>query len=946
MIPLQLTIKGMHSYRDESHIDFSRLTEAGLFGVFGPTGSGKSTILEAISLALYGDNDRMGSRGRGYNQLNLQSDELKVDYEFLLEQTGQRYRFEYQYSRNKKDFTKVSSPVRNAYQWNGAGWSPIDADGGKIIGQSYTNFKRTMIIPQGKFQEFLSLGGSERTAMMEQLFDLQKYNLADKTSFLLDQTKEEHRQIEAQLMLLQDISEETIASKEVEGNALQIHIQQQERVLQALDVLIEPLVAIRNDTANLHKLNRDKKDIQAKLSNLEEKKADLSAKSTEPWANEANIAMLEREILDLEAVLEWIGLSKMLETEQVKLQKFEQGLLELEQARAVEEEKVETFKTRIQEIKSRLPDIGTLKDVESRLVQLNKQKASLHKAAEDLQNSRAALSDLYRQTCSSAGVPFADTAESEVMVGYLQTLQVQFEAQIQGWENEHSGLYDTKQKLALDLKLNAWATSLEEGQKCPLCGSLHHPDKFSAEAKAEHQKEVDNAMELLKNQINRHRSTRDSILAASSNAQNLIKEAQKLENQIGDLHAEVEGLQAAHHASEFHSLDFAQVKDLLEAASQLQQEIKALEKEQLKAEKDWKHTQGRCEKGKNETADQRSKVANLQGRVQTQQNRIVNQSLIQHPPTDTELGQQLETKQSLLHTWQERLKEWKVETENTNRHLSNLQGQWQQCEGQINDLNQKLEQSRQRLALLWQEKQKDLGTLAIHPYPFSQEEKENEAILDQWTKLRKEVQEAFSDAKSKLEYLLKDLSDLKTKLADKQQRLQEMDKLDTRIQQLNTLAKLFKARGFVEFMSHRHLLELCRLANMRFQKLNRNQLVLEIDEKFEFIVRDIVNGGKTRNVSTLSGGQLFQASLCLALALSEQIRKSDYQQFFFLDEGFGSQDENSLDLIMQTLKDLKKENRIVGLISHVEKMKEDIGVYLNITHNGSDGSRVKGSWDL
>ncbi|MDP4821451.1 MAG: hypothetical protein NWR67_10615, partial [Saprospiraceae bacterium] len=75
------------------------------------------------------------------------------------------------------------------------------------------------------------------------------------------------------------------------------------------------------------------------------------------------------------------------------------------------------------------------------------------------------------------------------------------------------------------------------------------------------------------------------------------------------------------------------------------------------------------------------------------------QPLIQHPPTDTELGQQLETKQSLLHTWQERLKEWKVETENTNRHLSNLQGQWQQCEGQINDLIQKLEQSRQRLAL-------------------------------------------------------------------------------------------------------------------------------------------------------------------------------------------------------------------------------------------------------
>lgn len=946
MIPLQLIIKGIHSYRDESHIDFSRLTEAGLFGVFGPTGSGKSTILEAISLALYGDNDRMGSRGRGYNQLNLQSDELKVDYEFLMEQTGLRYRFTYTYKRNKRDFSAVGSPDRKAYSWSGTDWSPMDTNGEQIIGQSYTNFKRTMIIPQGKFQEFLSLGGSERTKMMEELFDLQKYNLSDQTGFLLDQTKDQHRQIEAQLMLLQDISEETIVSKEAEGNTLRIHIQRQERELQALDVLIEPLVAIRNDTTNLDKLNRDKKDIQTNLSGLELKKAELSTKSAEPWANESNIVQLEREIQDLKGVLEWIRLGKLLETEQLNLQKFEQALLQLEQARVAEEQKVAAHKTSIQEKKSLLPDIGTLKDVESRLVQLNKQKASLQKAAEDLQNSRAALSDLYRQTCSSAGVPFADTAESEVMGAYFQTLQVQFEAQIQSWDNEHSGLYDTKQKLALDLTLNAWATSLEEGQKCPLCGSLHHPDKFSAEGKAEHQMELDNAMELLKNKIKRHRSIRDNLLAASSNAQNLIKEAQNMERHIGQLSADLDSLQATHDSSEFHTLDLTQVKDLLQGATRLQEEIKALEQAQLEAEKHWKDIQDRCEKGNNQTAGQRTKVAYLKGQVETQQNTIVNQALIKDSSADTELGQQLETKQSLLHTWQERLKEWKVETENTNRHLSNLQGQQQQCEGQINDLNQKIAYSQQRLALLWEEKQKDLGTLAIHPYPFSREEKENAAILDQWKKLRKEVQETLSDAKFKLEYLLKDLSDLKTKLADKQQGLQEMDKLDTRIQQLNTLAKLFKARGFVEFMSHRHLLELCRLANVRFQKLNRNQLMLEIDEKFEFIVRDIVNGGKTRHVSTLSGGQLFQASLCLALALSEQIRKSDYQQFFFLDEGFGSQDENSLDLIMQTLKDLKKENRIVGLISHVEKMKEDIGVYLNITYNGSDGSRVTGSWDL
>jgi len=87
--------------------------------------------------------------------------------------------------------------------------------------------------------------------------------------------------------------------------------------------------------------------------------------------------------------------------------------------------------------------------------------------------------------------------------------------------------------------------------------------------------------------------------------------------------------------------------------------------------------------------------------------------------------------------------------------------------------------------------------------------------------------------------------------------------------------------------------------------------------------------------------------LSLALALPENIQQSAGmdQQFFFLDEGFGTLDKESLAEVFDTLKSLQKERRIVGLISHVEELQQELDVYLQIEQNGDQGSRVKGSWE-
>ncbi|MFZ0281855.1 MAG: SbcC/MukB-like Walker B domain-containing protein, partial [Bacteroidales bacterium] len=167
--------------------------------------------------------------------------------------------------------------------------------------------------------------------------------------------------------------------------------------------------------------------------------------------------------------------------------------------------------------------------------------------------------------------------------------------------------------------------------------------------------------------------------------------------------------------------------------------------------------------------------------------------------------------------------------------------------------------------------------------------------------------------------------------------------LHLRGENLNTLKNLFRGAAFVNFASRAYLENIVQAANTRFRKLTRQHLELVLDEDNNFMLRDHMNEGRLRSVKTLSGGQTFQASLSLALALADNVNrqvKAD-QNFFFLDEGFGSLDKESLEIVFETLKSLRKENRIVGVISHVEDMKQEIDAHLIVSIDDADGSMIR-----
>ena len=256
MKPIKLEVKGLNSFIDKQVVEFDKLTERGLFGIFGPTGSGKSTILDGITLALYGDIARKSS-----NYINTNCDGVYVSYEFQI--TGnevKRYRVDREFKRDNK-----SGGIRNKSS------KIIDITGGienvleekakavtskceEIIGLKLDDFMRTVVLPQGKFSEFLKLEGKERRNMLERLFNLRKYgdNLSGKLSSEIRKEKDKMNVLEGQLKGYEGVSEEALKAKEEEINEINLSIKSKEELLNKIKKEFEEAEKVWNTQKELY----------------------------------------------------------------------------------------------------------------------------------------------------------------------------------------------------------------------------------------------------------------------------------------------------------------------------------------------------------------------------------------------------------------------------------------------------------------------------------------------------------------------------------------------------------------------------------------------------------------------------------------------------------------------------------------------------------------------
>ncbi len=209
----------------------------------------------------------------------------------------------------------------------------------------------------------------------------------------------------------------------------------------------------------------------------------------------------------------------------------------------------------------------------------------------------------------------------------------------------------------------------------------------------------------------------------------------------------------------------------------------------------------------------------------------------------------------------------------------------------------------------------------------------------------KETEKELTEKSKEIGALKQTLTDITNKLQKVEEHTKQKNELEKEVNMLNEIDKLFEGNKFVEFVATRQLRHITLSATRRMKEISRGRYAIELSSDNNFVIRDDLNIGVRRSVETLSGGETFLASLALALALSSQIQLKGRAplEFFFLDEGFGSLDSEILEIVMTSLERLRQDKISVGIISHLDELKNRVPIKLIVTPPNSfgEGSKVR-----
>ena len=920
MKPIRLSLSAFGPYKDQVDIPLDRLGENGIYLITGDTGAGKTTIFDAITFALF-DVSSGGNRSKKMFR-SIYADEKTptyVEMEFKYREEIYLIKRIPEYSRLKKSgdgYTKQNSDAYLKYPDGSeiSGVAKVNEAINDLLGIDKDQFTQIAMIAQGDFLDLLLAKSEDRQRLFRNIFKTNNYDqieqrLKDKRSFYNKKLLELDARDRAILDGLSFSSPSEglglllTSEKPWHSDSLLSHIEEEiardekayEENKKEIDKINIDLKAkrdllkdARKDQGNFKRL----KDYQVKLDKLALEEKEILFKKSQQKSMEEELRQLSLTLKKIEEDLKAYDLLEKLKKD-LASEAQRQGLFRLER------EKKEIELTSLEKRRRQLLE---LLDKNS-----SKKEDFLKKSNEKKELER--INDLIFDLRLEMNKWTKEKSKLKLTENILSKVKDQYQA-----SKEEFDLMETRYFQGQAGRL---ALKLEEGEVCPVCGSRDHPRKASLDENIPGEEDLKNQKEKregLSTRLNdmfiQYESLREGILR---DEKNILRQAESiLEESYETIGEEFED-----HLTKKEAIISSRLIILDTDLEEIKSSIALFEEAREDLNKIGENQEGL----KKDIDLMREKLSKTETQLKVLETTIENKS--QGLSFESEKNARKEYNSLSLES-RALLKELEDILEAYERFISSKA----RLESAIKILEEDL-------------KDKDLIDLEGLEEEINQLDHRLEEVLVESRRIYAVLE------KNKTNFnLLKESKSIRVKLEDKYVHLDELYK--TVAGQLSDKEKI----KFETYVQMAYFEEIIDRANVRFREMTNGQYELrrKIDENdrssqsgLELEVRDFYSLDN-RDIRTLSGGESFKAALSLALGLSDTVQMyagGIELNTMFVDEGFGSLDKESLNQVIKTLVKLSETDKLIGIISHVDSLKDRIDKKIVVKKDKAGASSIE-----
>ena len=931
MRPLRLTLSAFGPYAAETTLDLEKLGKGGLYLITGDTGAGKTTLFDAITYALY-DHSSSGIREGSMLRCKYADDKIPTFVELEFEVHGVRYTVrrnpEYQRPKTRGEgmttekadatltYPDTRPPVTKA--------KDVTAAVQEIIGLDYNQFSQIVLIAQGQFTKLLNASTEERSRIFRKLFRTQRYaqlqeRLQAEAAALNQQRTAQNAKLDSLLGGLQ------FSPEDPDAEALRALCAQTvpETALALLDALTaRQAAALEEASTALHITEAQLDKVQQQLGaaaqaqrlaqQLAARQAELAAAKPALDAARAEADRHAGDAAQLDALTAQVTQAQSALAAYDALDTLCRQQTEARDAARLAAAQAHKRRTQLDSLNAALAaaetELAALADAGTRLLALQNRSAQLAQRGEALAKLEQRLAECQHQAKRA----------HKAQESYRAAAAAQDEARARR---------DALERAFLDAQAGLLAESLVEGVPCPVCGSTHHPARALLPHTAPTQAQVEaarqTAAEADRQAQNASAAAQSALAAANEAKTSLRRDAETL---LPERFTTPEGTVP---------LTFALMTNVLA------EETAALQTEQADCTAQCRQADADCRRKAQLEADRQTKTRQRPTLEQAAAE-ADRSAAAQNASADALEGQIAERRAALPYP----------RRADAQAALDKLEADRRTLRTGMDTAQRKLKQAEQSVAAA------EAAVEALTAQQTAAQKGLPARSAEELTAQQTELTAARETLRSREKQLSAQLLPNRKTAAQYRAAAEARQALESRWQWVSALAATAggtltsKQKIRLEaYIQMNYLDRILRYANTRLMQMTAGQYELErigaenqrSQSGLDLGVIDHYNGTR-RSVKTLSGGESFKASLALALGLSDEVQSSAggiRLDTLFLDEGFGSLDEESLELAIRVLSGLTEGDRLVGIISHVGALKDRIDRQVVVHKARTGGSTVE-----